>query len=325
MIRLLMFCCLVCVPCFCLADTGEGLEQKVKNVLTGLDDSRMRLNSGVCRIVGKSHRGDSKIINDEILIAFDYRKGFYRFDQGNNRSLRTPDYYYEHLKEWQAVSRENHEAQCSMAISHFDIRNLGFFTFVGPYFTYKYDEDRTELFKDKPISIEETNGVFVVTVERTVSPFPPIYRRYWIDSKHGFTMVRHEYYLDPASKVALGTLEISWNWINETWVPASFKLSSTLESKDWAEWTLEWSLVNKPVPESYFDPTLLSEKVTMLVSLELEDPIVLGRIGPGYEVPGPLTIPEKRDYSQLRHTLMGLGICLIVLALSKKAYDWWKQ
>ena len=150
---------------FCMADISEADKLKVSSVLSGLDDSRMRLNSGVCRIVGSSDRGTLENIEDDILVAFDFNKGFYRFDQGINRSLQTQDYYYECLEGAQMVSRYSiQSARHSHLIRPFDIRNLGFFNFQGPYWKERYaTNEHIDLFKDNPISIEEVNSVFYLS------------------------------------------------------------------------------------------------------------------------------------------------------------------
>jgi len=306
-----------------MADISETDRQKIKTVLSGLDDSRMRLNSGVCRIVGNSKRATPEVINDNILIAFDYNRGFYRFDQGANRTLRTPDFYYECVKDRQMVTRQTATGWMpSWGIRPFDVRALGFFTFVGPYWKAEYATDeRTNLFIDKPVSIKEVNGIFEITVERKANipgyDFPPATRIYWIDSRQGFSMIR----LVLGSE--LDTIEISWEERNQVWVPMSFKLSSAQPQS--AEWKIDWSFVNDDVPEDYFDPTLLSDEVTMLVSKELDQPIVIGRLGKGYDLPGQLTpLPENKS-SPFRYAPMIIGIFLIVLGFGKKMYDSWKK
>ena len=316
--------CFVCMSCFCMADISETDKQKIKTVLSGLDDSRMRLNSGVCRIVGNSERGAPEVMNDNILVAFNYNRGFYRFDQGANRTLRTPDYYYECVKDRQMVTRQvATEWSPSWGIRPFDIRALGFFTFVGPYWEEEYATgERTRLFNDKPVSIKELNEIFEVTVERKANVpgynFPPVVRKYWIDSRQGFSMIRFDF------GGGLDTIEISWEERNQVWVPMSFKLSSTQTTQS-AEWKIDWSFVNEDVPEDYFDPTLLSDEVTMLVSKELDQPIVIGRIGKGYDVPGPLMPLPGNNSSPFRYIPMYLGIFMIILCLCKKAYDYWKR
>jgi hypothetical protein len=187
------------------------------------------------------------------------------------------------------------------------------------------------MFKDEPISLEETNGIFVVTVERFIEPPPgfesvPLILRFWIDSKRGYTMVRRECArkLDTTEK-KWGTMELSWEEKNDVWVPTSFKYHDHQIEGAGVEWTLDWSHVNENVPENYFDPTLLSDEVAVLASLELGAPVILGKIGPGREVPGPLAVPTERKYSLLNYILMGLGIFMIVLGLSKKTYDWWRK
>jgi len=315
------------------ADISEADKQKIKTILNGLDDSRMRLNSGVCRIVGYTRRGPSDVVEENILLAFNYKEGFRRFDQGATRSLYTPEYYYEFSEDSQVVTRENcQDAKPLHNIRPFDIRNLGFFTFAGNYSEDYTVGERIQMFKDKPISIVETNGMFTVSVLRSVDDpgfeTLPIIRRYWIDSRQGFTMVRFEFYrtLDTIEKV-MGTMELSWREINKTWVPTSFKFSDHQSGgvHD-VDWTIDWSLVNEKIPDTYFDPTLLSDEVAVIVSLELGDPIVIGKIGPGRDPPGPLRVPKDNNRLFLfRYILMGFGIFMILLALSKKQFDYLKK
>ncbi|MCL2004791.1 MAG: hypothetical protein FWG73_01385 [Planctomycetaceae bacterium] len=325
-VALPVFSCVVFTSCFCVAGISEADRLVVNNILIGFDNSRMRLNSGVCRIAGQSNRGQFEIVRDDILIAFDYNEGFYRFDQGADRSLRTPDYYYEFVENSQMVTRDNRDAEGWLPA--FDIRNLGFFIFLGDVHEKYYDE-RIEIFGEQPIAVEEVNEVFILTVSRTSTfegvTYPPIIRRYWIDSRQGFSMVRFELYLGlDSTEKSLETMEISWKEINNTWVPTSFTLLSTQTSERWADWTIDWSLVNEKVPESYFDPTLLSDKVEMIVSLELDEPVIIGKIGKGLPLPEPLWVPEDKKTFTFNHIILWVGICLIILTLGKKVYDYWR-
>jgi hypothetical protein len=310
------------MSCFCNADITLENKQTVKKVLSGLDDSRMRINSGICQITGNSF-ADNESFRDNIIVAFDYNKGFYRFDRDEDkRSLKTPDYYYEHLKSRQMVTRQKSQEQSpSFLIKPFDIRNLGFFTFVGPYWEREYAKnEHEELFEDEPISLEKsTNGVFIVTVKRTpkILGFPPFLRRYWVDSHQGFSMIRAEY-------GCADVVEISWKEVNKTWIPTSFSLRSARQNQS-AEWTINWLLVNESVPEDYFDPTLLSEEATLLVSRELEQSVIIGNIGKGL----PLPNSEKLDFERVhqkfyyfRYFLVLSGLVLIFISLGKKIYDW---
>ena len=308
--------CFLCMCCLCAADVDVVDKQRVGMILSALDDSRMRINTGVCNITGNLSRG-----SDNITIAFDYHKGFYRFDQNENkRSLRTPDYYYESLDEHHPVTRQGtHDFSPSWQIKPFDIRGLGFFSLTGPSWRRDYVKDERKcLFEDNPVSLEESaNGVFVITFERTTENPPPIIRKYWIDSGQGFSLIRGEY----GETV---TIDMSWKEINETWVPTSFKLSSADRNQS-AEWKIDWLIVNEDVPEHYFDPNLLSNEGTYLVSVELEQPIIIGDIRKGQELPGPLYVPEERRSSHFRNILMYLGIFFIVLGLGKKLYDYLRK
>lgn len=76
-------------------DLDPVLRQKADCALLGLDDTIMRLNSGICRIRGKTISGP-ETIEDDICILFDANANNYRFENGDlKRVLLNKDYYYE--------------------------------------------------------------------------------------------------------------------------------------------------------------------------------------------------------------------------------------
>jgi hypothetical protein len=56
------------------AELTTNLKQKADILLYSIDDTIMQINSGVCRITGKTVEPGGNVINDDILIAFDYNK-----------------------------------------------------------------------------------------------------------------------------------------------------------------------------------------------------------------------------------------------------------
>lgn len=322
----LFICCFMLLKfgnvSFCLSQEGKDEKRKIENYIHGIDDSRMRLNTGVCHITG-SNTIDGKTSVDDIEIAFDYKNDFYRFDRkGQCHSLRTPEYYYEFWHpggQGDIVERQLSSARVSSHMAKpFDIRALGFFSFVGPYWNYEYNRDiRPKLFSDHSVSCKQlSDGLVLITTERVpdIPNASKMKREYWIAPNQGGEIVRAEY-------AGIDTYEMSWKEINRTWVPIAFKLNSTQSYS--AEWKIDWLSVNEPVPIDYFDPSNLSEKPVILVSSELGELVQLGKTGKGLSLPG---LPEKRkDYFLFRYILMGLGILMIAIALGKKIYDWRKR
>ena len=298
------------------AEMEKDEKQKLELVMKGLDDTILHINSGICQISGNSSY-DHSSIDENVKIAFDYSGGFYRFDRDDDkRSLKTPDHYYEYFKSRDYVSRQNlPDRKVSQFIKPFDIHALGFFNLVGPFWNKDYQTERQKITTDRPVLLEESDGVFIITVERNPNTlnFSPVLRRYVVNSKQGFSLIRVEF-------GDYDIVELSWKEMNKVWVPTSFNLSSTNGMS--AAWKIDWLLVNEPVPEEYFDPTLLADDITLLISKELGDPVIVGQIGKGIpmpELPQAPNADEKVHY--LRYILMIPGLLLILVAVGKKFYD----
>jgi hypothetical protein len=303
----------------------DDIKEKVTNALRGMDDSRIRLNSGICHISGTT--AESQVAKTEsITIAFDYKKGMYRFNRTDCYSLRTPEYYYELWfpnKGNAGVTRQNFSARTpSYMAKPFDIQMLGFFSFVGPYWNTPYQPDfRLLLFNEIPVSYEQLSEDLILIETRrkpAIANVPLLEQKYWLSSKQGYSLLKAEY-------SDLVTIEMSWTEKNETWVPTAFKLSSTQPlSAAWkysADWKIDWELVNKPIPDKYFDPEQLSEKPVPVFSKELGEPIQIGTIGKDVTT----TDSPKIKYPYFRYVLIITGLILIVIALIKMAYDRWTK
>jgi hypothetical protein len=305
----------------CYAELSKEDSQKIQQILHGMDDGRMRLNTGVCRLSGTTIIGNQTTIED-IEIAFDYSKGYYRFDRkGECHSLRTPEYYYEFWHPNNQSSVIERQASSVRVQSHtarpFDIRSLGFFSFIGTYWNREYEPDvRQKLFQDRPISYEAlSEGLILVTMERTpeISNVPLMKRKYWISPKQGYSIVRADY-------DGIDIYEISWKKTNDIWVPITFTLNSTQSYS--AEWKIDWLYVNKNVPLDYFDPSALSDKVVMLVSQELGTPVIIGQVGKGVT---SIIDQPKIKYPYFRYILIITGLILMFIAFMKMIYDRWKK
>jgi hypothetical protein len=303
----------------------DAMKEKITHAFRGMDDSRMRLNSGICHISGTT------IINEEvdtesITIAFDYKKGMYRFDRPDCYSLRMPEYYYEVWfpnKENSGVTRQkSSERTPSWKAKPFDIQMLGYFTLVGPYHqrTYQPDE-RLVFFEEIPISYEQLSEdlILLETRRKPLNPLVPLLkRRYWLSPKQGYSLLKAEY-------MDLVTIEMSWTEKNKTWVPTAFKLSSKQNHS--ADWKIDWEQVNEPVPDKYFIPEQLVEKPTPVFSSELGESIQIGTFGRKDVTPIKIMKMDqpKIKYPYTRHILIITGLVLIFISLCKMFYDRYKR
>jgi hypothetical protein len=307
------------VPLFATELTSD-LKQKINVVFRGMDDSRMRLNSGICHISGTTVIRDD-VSTESVTIVFDYKKGMYRCDRTDQcYSLRTPEYYYEVWfpnRQDAAVTRQkSSERQPSYMAKPFDIQMLGFFSLVGPYWDQEYQPDfRLSLFEEVPVSYEQLSKDLILIETKRIPPNSlgsPLKRKYWLSSKQEYSLLKAEF-------GDFVTIEVSWTEKNKTWVPTAFKLSSTQRRS--AEWKIDWELVNKPVPDKYFDPEQLSEKPIPVFSKELGESILIGTLGKNKDV----IDQPKIKYPYFRYILITTGLILMVIAFIKMIYDRWKK
>ncbi|MDR1478207.1 MAG: hypothetical protein LBJ00_04630 [Planctomycetaceae bacterium] len=294
---------------------AEKEKKLAELTLRGMDDTRKCLLSGVCQITGESREGTAglKETKDDITIAFDFHKNNYRFDRAQKSySLLTGDYFYELMNPGdpsytQFVVR-NYANKDSVKgnAKPFDIRALGFFNFIGPYWEISYPTYSSDiLFNSELLTYKkEPNGIVLLEYKYKFST-----RKFWIDSQNGYTLVRAEYN-------SIDTIELSWKKLNGVWVPESFQLFST--EGYFANWKIDWHSVNVPVPDEYFDPEKMSEKVAFFVSEELGEPVLLGKNNKDIS----LKEKNKMQYSHyFRLVLVVAGLILIVVSLCKKVYD----
>jgi hypothetical protein len=304
------------------AELTPDLKQKAEMVFHGFDDTIMRLNSGICRITGKTVEPGGNVINDDILIAFDYNNHFYRFDNGNlKKTLLTPDYFYEvwHPNDY-AMSVKRSSVAAPEATSVFcllvDIQNVFRFVPVGPHKPYAYQQLRFhKQNKEKITNYKElANGLINVTTE---VPTIGITSEYLVNGNNGYTVEHIE--------MSNGYIrDISWKNINKTWVPVAYVFKSGSDFS--VEWKIEWEQVNETVDPLFFS---LEEMVgdqgegIPMFSEELSSlPIVIGRVGKGVT---STTDQPKIKYPYFRYILIITGLILMFIAFMKMLYDRWSK
>ncbi|GHT45332.1 hypothetical protein FACS189454_04630 [Planctomycetales bacterium] len=299
-----------------------------------MDDTRLRLNTGICRVKRLTKNGDDIVTNDNCFIAFDYRKNFYRFDviegdKGRAKTLRTPEHYFSCINlssedEFEAVFRSSvNDIKPVAFISPFDVRAVGLFVPYGSYWLHDYAEYRDGILKrsNDIIEVEEYGDAFVRLVFQAKNKQdqpPPVKTTFFVDTKRGFTVVKWE---DVVLSRIVNTHETSWKQINNQWVPVSFVLSSNQGLS--AEWYFEWESVNKDIPMTYFDPNFFSEESLDLFSREVGDkPIKIGTVGKdAYDI--ELINLHESDYFRL--CLIYTGLFFIIISLIKILYDWYNK
>jgi hypothetical protein len=309
--------------CSFAGDLTPELKQKADMVFQGFDDTIMRINSGVCRITGKTVEPGGNVINDDILIAFDYNKHFYRFDNGKlKRTLLTLDYFYEvwHPDTY-GMSVKRSPASDPKATSVFcflvDIQGVFCFVPVGSHKPYDYQK-KSKFHKkndsEKRINYEElTNGLIKVSTE---IPKIALTAEYFINKNNGYTMQQ--------IKMSNGyTQDISWKNINQTWVPVAYVFKSGADFG--VEWKIEWEQVNEKVDPKFFDLEEIvgdQEEGIPMFSEELGSPaIIIGQVGKG--VTSIIDDQPKARYSYFRYFLITAGLIMMLIGLGKMAYDRW--
>jgi len=334
-----MFCRLVLVTLGCallfvpslVAEVSSEERRKAELVFRGFDDTIMRINSGVCRIVGRTVEPNGNVIDDDILIAFDYGARFYRFDNGNlKRTLMTPDFYYEiwHPNTNHVSVMRSPAATPNVTSIHcrlVDIQSVFMFAPVGPKKPFSYQQSR---FHQQVEGVTVTgyeelpNGLVRITRDIPQPPNAPrMYEEYIINRNEGYTIQQ--------IKLSIGyTHETSWRNINQTWVPVAYVFSAGPRFGNFGvEWNIEWEQVNEEVDPRFFCLEELladQEDGALMLSEELGgEPIILGRVGRGYGITPESFQSDSPTY--FRHILMWLGILLIILGLGKMGYDYWKR
>ncbi|GHT45328.1 hypothetical protein FACS189454_04620 [Planctomycetales bacterium] len=319
--------CLISLANVFVCNTGtnvlaeENITESIATAFRGMDDTRMRIRSGICHISGNTTVRDQKSA-ENITIVFDYDKECYRFDRDPQcRSLRTPEYYYELWNVDQQDAAATRQITAARKQSYrakpFDIQMLGYFSLVGPYWDETYLPDfRESLFQERPIAYERLpNGLLVVATERKSQNtlVPPLKRKYWIDTNRDYSLIRAEYN-------EMDTVELSWKKISNTFVPIAFRLTSVQSYS--AEWTIQWQAVNEKIPLHYFDPKMLSDAPVPLFSDELGESIRIGDLG---KETVNVELEKQKNFGFLRVILISIGSIFIVISLAKILYDWYNK
>jgi hypothetical protein len=299
-------------------------KRKADLVFQGVDDMIMSLNSGICRITGTTIRPGGERINDEILIAFDYSKQLYRFDNGvRARTLLTPEYYYEvwnlntlYVSIERSLAAEPH---VSPHPNFVDIRALFMFVPVGPHRPNDYISlihQKIDLFKS--VNYEKISNDLVKIKKEFPNPegyAVPLSAEFIVNIANGYTVQHIEY--------SCGyKMEISWKQINKVWVPIAYVQKSN--EGFGVEWKIDWEVTNKNIPSQYFllEELVADQEFVPVISRELGNPVQIGTLGKE----GTSIIDQpKIKYPYFRYFLITTGLILIVVALIKMAYDRWTK
>ncbi len=318
-------CVLLATPLFS-AELSPELREKADHALQSLDDTIMRINSGICRITGKTIRPNGDVIDDDIMIAFDYGANLYRFENGDlKRTLLTPEYFYEvwnlntdHVSVKKSLASA--PKATSMHCHHIDVRDIFRFVPVGAIKPNAYQESEFHLQNKEIIKVgyeELANGLIKVTTASPPTVSDTEHREYFLDKNNGYTVRQIE-------RSVGYTYELSWKKINQTWVPVSYVFKSGPKYGNFGdEWKIDWEQVNEKVDETFFD---LEE---MLADQEYDANIYSGKPGSPGDVIGkvsnesPLseTASSSENVSYFRYFLVAVGVILILLAFGKKIYD----
>jgi hypothetical protein len=269
------------------------------------------------------------------LIAFDYNKHFYRFDNGKLiRTLLTPDFYYELWNPGEYNASVKRSPATDMKVSNVfcdivDVRYLFFFVPVGHRKPFEYQNSafHKQIEKLKILNYEDmTNDLASVTIEY-FNPYnyeTPLIGKFVVNKTNGYT-VQHIEYNNGYVK------DISWKNINKTWVPVAYVFDCGSDLNFNVEWKIEWEQVNEKVDPLFFNLEEMvgeQEKFSWfegipMFSDELGDQsILIGQVGKGVT---SITDQPKIKYPYFRYFLITTGLILIFIAFIKMLYDRWKK
>ncbi|MDR3108695.1 MAG: hypothetical protein LBU65_03265 [Planctomycetaceae bacterium] len=294
-----------------------SMKKKVEMAFHGMDDSLLRINSGICRIVGHTTDSARNKKDENIFIAFDYSKKFYRCDNEIIRSLLTHEYYYEiWTSEYYSPTAERYpfaERRIASMLHMVDIQLIPFYSPIGVHLQYDYQEKhRKRLFLHKLLLADELpNNILHIKFEMNRDPgYQSVQAEYWLSKKYDYLPVHTEY--------SFGCqCDISWKNINHTWVPETYSQKS--DHGYGVEWKIDWESVNEPVPHKYFDVTLLTdEEIPLYTTLESGESVKIGKFGPKPAPPPPL----RPHVNWVGRFLMIAGTIMIIISIIKKIYDW---
>jgi hypothetical protein len=301
-------------------------------ILKGMQDSRQRLLSGVCRIRGtRKDIRESHTIEEglDLFCAFNFPEGLYRFDRNaptqdgitkGGRSIRTPEHiYYTYgidSEQLGGVMRDRVNSDTVGHIAPFDIRTVGLFNFVGPYWTKTFDDFYQGLRKGKLAAFsEEGQGVYRLTWAFEQAQ---VLATLWLDSTKGYSWIRYEVASQQVDSEKT-VIETSWNEINGAWVPTAMRLTNDHwhGSRNEAEWTIEWESVNEAVPDEYFALSSFAPGRRVAVySKELGDPVVVEYTDGSAPTGAPPVEQERRRWwIALTSTILLVLLVTAVLAV----------
>lgn len=310
---------------YCLLAQASASEPR--ELLRGIDNSRMRISSGVFTVTGTTvetlNGEETKNVSEDCRVLFDYDKGFYRFErEGQGIFLLTPECVYER---WKAIPGDKHVAITQYELDHqpninvnpFDIRLLGLFTCVGRYWRYSYEEYHDYLLngaevvekKDGPLAYIAIASKAAASNSDASTQYPA--DKFWVDKENGYTTTRIE--------VGVQTSDISWKELNGVFVPMSCRQqyrARELDLKVDADWTFAWEMVNETVPEGVFTYQSLKsedEESGVLYSADVDpegSPVALDHFQDSVDSPNT-QVPA----SNLSRILLGLGLLLILIGV----------
>lgn len=310
-------------------------ETSANEFLLGMDNSRLKLSSGVVRITGKTIESVGEQTNKEItencLVEFDYEQKSMRFDRdGQSVFLQTPQSLFEL---WPSPGGDKQSSITQYEVGHtpsvrinpFDIRNIGFFTCYGSFLRSSYEQNRKAFLNEMKVIETEQQGrltsVALISKEAT-SDNREDFSVYtiWVDKTKAYSTVR----------IKVGDLqdsEISWDEKSGVYVPVSFRqrYRSGGLSVD-VDWTLTWESVNEPIPQERFTYQSLrrdGDVDGVLYSSNVDAqhrPVAIDHFG---STDNEVKLLGGGPNFNVTLCLLSVGIVLLGLGLGKYAYNNW--
>lgn len=308
---------LLVVPLFATELTSDS-KHKADIVLHEMEDSIMRINSGICKITGQTTDTTNNTYDNNFIIAFDYSRKLYRFDNTVKKihGIVLTDRYYEASFSDKssfagAITSPFSKMKVSTFIDMVDVQAIPWFTPIGTKAPFDFqNEYKPMIFVHKILEYKILDdGLHYIKFDMVKAKNThSMQMEYWLSSRYGYLPIRTEY--------SVGyVMNISWEQKNRTFVPSAYSFKS--KNGRSVEWKIDWEQVNKPIPDNYFDPTQLFEQSIPLYTLESDDKLVkIGNIGKKEQ---PLSKP--RDYIYLQIALITSGLVMIIIAITKMIYD----
>jgi hypothetical protein len=332
------------------ADDDVG--KKTRNFLfMGLKDNVDRLQRGVFRASGRyaDQVPDTADLEGDVTLfcAFDYSKGWFRFDRSEPRRLtsdaksktwtlqyfggkfaRTPEGSVQWHLGSHAADFRNPSEPASNLIRPFDIRCLGLYTGVSLDKGYSVDEmiaayssyEHQVVVKSK----NKNHELSFVGKPYAQNPLGDVQTVIWFDENRGFSPIRSEWReRDPKNldrwKPSVEVNETTYQLVADVWVPRTYRTEwKTEKVRKCLELAFEWESVNQPVRAELFTKEGLELKTgTMYMDTQTGKPIVVGAAGvknfPKFGPEGP--IYDAPSYAWLFWTCAVLAGVAILLGL----------